>query len=178
MGEALSGSSARRYAEALLQIATSENAEEEFAASFERLRNALTDEILRALRNPGVPLQARRGAIEAATAGEPRAIRSLLGLLLERERIALFPLIALAYSDLVERRAGIVKGRITTARELSTSEREDLVGRLERSSGKKIRATFAVDESLIGGAKVQVGDRLIDSSLKAQLAELERELAR
>ena len=175
---ALSGSSARRYAEALLQIATSENAEDEFAASFERLRNALTGEILRALRNPGVALQARRGAIEAATAGEPRAIRSLLGLLLERERIALFPLIALAYSDLVERRAGIVKGRITTARELSASEREDLVGRLERSSGKKIRATFAVDESLIGGAKVQVGDRLIDSSLKAQLAELERELAR
>ena len=175
---ALSGSSARRYAEALLQIATTEKAEDEFAASFERLRQALGGEILRALRNPGVALQARRGAIEAATAGEPRAIRSLLGLLLERERIALFPLIALAYSDLVERRAGIVKGRITTARELSASEREDLVGRLERSSGKKIRATFAVDESLIGGAKVQVGDRLIDSSLKAQLAELERELAR
>ena len=52
------------------------------------------------------------------------------------------------------------------------------MGRLERSNGKKIRATFAVDESLIGGAKVQIGDRLIDSSLKAQLAELERELAR
>lgn len=178
MAEALSGSSARRYAEALLQIATAENAEEEFAASFARLRDALSGDILRALRNPGVPLQARRGAIETATAGEPRAVRSLLGLLLERERIALFPQIALAYSDLVERRAGIVKGRITTAKELGTREREELVGRLERSSGKKIRATFVVDESLIGGAKVQVGDRLIDSSLKAQLAELERELAR
>ena len=83
---ALSGSSARRYAEALLQIATTENAEEEFAASFERLRQALSGEILRALRNPGVPLAARRAAIEAATAGEPRAVRSLLGLLLERER--------------------------------------------------------------------------------------------
>ena len=178
MGEALSGSSARRYAEALLQIATSEKAEEEFAASFERLRQALSGEILRALRNPGVPLRARQAAIQAATAGEPKAIRSLLGLLLERERVALFPQIAVAYSDLVERRAGIVKGKITTATELSTREREDLVERLERSSGKKIRATFAVDESLIGGAKVQIGDRLIDSSLKAQLAELERELAR
>ena len=176
---ALSGSSARRYAEALLQIATSGGtAEDEFAASFERLRQALGAEVLRALRNPGVALQARRGAIDAATAGEPRAIRSLLGLLLERERIALFPQIAVAYADLVERRAGIVKGRITTATELSARERDDLVGRLERSSGKRIRATFAVDESLIGGAKVQIGDRLIDSSLRAQLAELERELAR
>ena len=175
---ALSGTSARRYAEALLQFATTENAVEEFAASFERLRQALGGEILRALRNPGVPIRARRAAIEAATAGEPKAIRSLLGLLLERERIALFPQIALAFADLVERRAGIVKGRITTAKDLSATERADLVRRLERSSGKKIRATFAVDESLIGGAKVQIGDRLIDSSLKAQLAELERELAR
>lgn len=174
---ALSGSSARRYAEALLQIATNEKAVDEFAASFERLRQALDVETLRALRNPGIPVRTRRAAIDAATADEPKAIRSLLGLLLERERVALFPRIAVAYADLVERRAGIVKGRITTATELSTSEREDFVGRLERSSGKKIRATFAVDESLIGGAKVQIGDRLIDSSLKAQLSELGRELA-
>lgn len=174
---ALTGSSARRYAEALYQIATSEKAVDEFATSFERLREALGGEILRALRNPGVPVRSRRAAIDAATAGEPKAIRSLLGLLLERERIALFPQIAVAYVDLIERRAGIVKGRITTAKELSASEREDFVRRLERSSGKKIRATFAVDASLIGGAKVQVGDRLIDSSLKAQLDELQRELA-
>lgn len=174
---ALTGSSARRYAEALYQIATSEKAVDEFATSFERLREALGGEILRALRNPGVPVRSRRAAIDAATAGEPKAIRSLLGLLLERERIALFPQIAVAYVDLALRRAGIVKGRITTAKELSASEREDFVRRLERSSGKKIRATFAVDASLIGGAKVQVGDRLIDSSLKAQLDELQRELA-
>ena len=174
---ALSGSSARRYAEALYQIATSENAVDDFGSSLQRLQEAFGGEILRALRNPGIPLRARRAAIDAATAGEPTAIRSLLDLLLERERVALFPQIAMAYSDLVERRAGIVKGKITTATQLSANEREDLIRRLERSSGTKIRATFAVDESLIGGAKVQVGDRLIDSSLKAQLDELRRELA-
>ncbi len=175
---ALSGSSARRYAEALYQIATSEGAVDEFAASFQRLEQALSGEILRALRNPGVPVRSRRAAIDAATAGEPKAIRSLLDLLLERERIAIFPGIAVAYIDLVELRAGIVKGKITTATELTAAEREELVSRLERSSGiRKIRATFAVDASLIGGAKVQIGDHLIDSSLKAQLAELERELA-
>jgi F-type H+-transporting ATPase subunit delta len=172
-----SGSSARRYAEALHQIGTSEKAVDEFGSSLQRLREALSGEVLRALRNPGIPLAARRAALDAATAEEPKAIRSLLDLLLERERVALFPHIATAYADLVERRAGIVKGKITTARQLSANERDDLVRRLERSSGKKIRATFAVDESLIGGAKVQVGDRLIDSSLKAQLVELRRELA-
>ena len=174
---ALSGSSARRYAEALYQIALSENAVPAFGASLDGLRRAFTPEVLRSLRNPGVPLRARRAALDAATASEPKAIRSLLGLLLERERIALFPQVADAYAELVERRAGIVKGRVTTATQLSANEREDLVRRLERSSGKKIRATFAVDASLIGGAMIQVGDRLIDSSLKAQLDELRRELA-
>ena len=174
---ALSGSSARRYAEALYQIALSENAVPAFGASLESLRRAFTPEVLRSLRNPGIPLRARRAALDAATAGEPKAVRSFLDLLLERERIALFPQIATAYVDLVERRAGIVKGTITTAKEISAKERDELVSRLERSSGKKIRATFAVDESLLGGAKVQVGDRLIDSSLKAQLDELRRELA-
>ena len=174
---ALSGSSARRYAEALHQIGTSENAVDEFGASLQRLRDALSGDVLRALRNPGIPLRARRAALDAATAAEPKAIRSLLDLLLERERVALLPQIAAADVDLVERSVGIVKGTITTAREISAKEREELLRRLERSSGKKIRATFAVDESLIGGAKVQVGDRLIDSSLKAQLDELRRELA-
>ena len=174
---AVSGSSARRYAEAIYQIALSENAVPAFGASLDGLRRAFTPEVLRSLRNPGVPLRARRAALDAATAAEPKAIRSLLGLLLERERIALFPQVADAYAELVERRAGIVKGRVTTATQLSANEREDLVRRLERSSGKKIRATFAVDESLIGGAMIQVGDRLIDSSLKAQLDELRRELA-
>ena len=174
---ALSGSSARRYAEALYQIALKENAVPAFGASLDGLRRAFTPEVLRSLRNPGVPLRARRAALDAATAAEPKAIRSLLGLLLERERIALFPQVADAYAELVERRAGIVEGRVTTATQLSANDREDLVRRLERSSGKKIRATFAVDESLLGGAKVQVGDRLIDSSLKAQLDELRRELA-
>jgi F-type H+-transporting ATPase subunit delta len=174
---ALSGSSARRYAEAIYQIATGEKAVDDFAASLASLRRALRGDVLRALRNPGVAMRSRRVAIDAATAGEPKAIRSLLDLLLERERIALFPQIADAYADLVERRAGIVKGRITTATELSTGERDELVQRLERTSGLKVRATFDVDPSLIGGAKVQVGDRLIDTSLKAQLTELQRELA-
>ena len=142
---ALSGSSARRYAEALYQIGTTEKAVDELGSSLQRLREALSGDVLRALRNPGIPLRARRAALDAATAAEPKAIRSLIDLLLERERIALFPQIATAYVDLLERRAGIVKGTITTAKEISANEREELVRRLERSSGKKIRATFAVD---------------------------------
>jgi F-type H+-transporting ATPase subunit delta len=173
----LTGSSARRYAEALHQIAVSENAVPAFAASLERLRDALKPDVVRAIRNPGVALRERRAALDAATRGEPKAVGSLLDVLLERERLALFPQVVQAYTDLVERRAGIVKGRITTATAIGPDERDALIRRLERASGKKIRATFDVDPSLIGGAQVQIGDHLIDSSIRAQLAELQSELA-
>lgn len=174
---AVTGSSARRYAEALYELASAEGAVPAYAASLDRMRRALGADVLRALRNPAVPFRSRRAALDAASREEPKAVASVLDLLLERDRIELLPYIVTAFIEIVDRKAGIVKGRITTATELDPGQREQLVARLERSTGKRIRATFTVDESLIGGAKVQIGDRLIDTSLKAQLTELGRELA-
>jgi F-type H+-transporting ATPase subunit delta len=98
-------------------------------------------------------------------------------LLLETDRIALVPQIALGFGDLVDRREGIAKARITTAVPLKDAEQRELVSRLERESKRKLRATFAVDPTLIGGAKVQIGDHLIDSSVRAKLVALGRQLA-
>ena len=174
---ALSGSAARRYAEALLDIATSEGAVAPFRASLERLAAAIGIEAIRALRDPRAPLARRRAALDAATKSEPQAIRAVLALLLARDRIALLPGIARAFGELVDRREGIAKARITTPVELSEREQRDLVARLERASGTRIRAIFAVDPALIGGATVQLGDHLVDASLRAQLASLARTLA-
>jgi F-type H+-transporting ATPase subunit delta len=125
-----------------------------------------------------MPVGRRRDALAAAVKDEPKAIRAVLDLMIERDRLALLPDVISAYGELVDRREGVLKAKITTTRALETAEQRDLVGDLERASGKTIRATFAVDQSLIGGAKVQIGDRLIDSSLRTQLDHLARELAR
>ena len=112
-----------------------------------------------------------------ATKDEPAAIRAVLMLLLERGRSERVPAIAATYGDLVDEREGIAKARVTTAVELDEPQRSEVLRKLERASDKKIRATFAVDPALIGGAKVQLGDHLIDASLDAQLRALARELA-
>ena len=174
---ALSGSGARRYAEALLGQAVAENAVPAYRQSLERLAAGLGPDTVRLLRDPRVPLAARRESLGAGTKDEPAAVRAILDLLLQRDRIAILPDIAAAFGDLVDRREGVAKARITTSVPLDGKQREDLVRDLERSSGMKIRATFAVDASLIGGAKVQVGDRLIDASLRNQLDHLARQLA-
>jgi F-type H+-transporting ATPase subunit delta len=172
---ALTGSAARRYAEALIELAGGDI--DRFRVSLENLAVALGPRVLRLLREPRVPLADRRKLLEDATRDEPPAIRSVVQLLLERDRIQLLPRIATAYAELVEQREGIVRARVTTAVAIDDPRRADVVRRLEHSSGKKVRATFAVDPSLIGGTRVQLGDRLVDTSLATQLQELKRSLA-
>jgi F-type H+-transporting ATPase subunit delta len=174
---ALSGSAPRRYAEAMLDLATAEKAVDAYRAALDSLAAGLTPQAIRALRDPSVPVRQRMAAIEAVTTGQPKAIRSLLLLLEQRDRIAILVDIARAFSDLVDRRAGIVKAKITTAVALDEAQQRAFVARLERSSGKKLKATFAVDAELIGGARVQLGDHLVDSSVRAQLNALRHSLA-
>jgi F-type H+-transporting ATPase subunit delta len=174
---AVSGSAARRYAEAVLSLARDERAVSEYRASLEKLGAAFDRVTIAALRDPAVPIGRRQEAIASAMKSEPASIRSLLALLLERDRIALVPRIARAFGDIVDQRRGIAKARITTAVPLDDRERDSLVQRLERASGTELRATFAVDPTIIGGAKVQIGDHLIDTSLSAKLAALGRQLA-
>ena len=174
---ALSGSGARRYAEAIFDLAAADAAVDAYRASLDALAAAITPQVLRALRDPSVPVKRRLAAVDAATNGQPRAIRSVLLLLEQRDRIALLPAIAREFGDLVDRRAGIVKAKITTAVPLADAQRKAFVERLEKSSGKKINASFIVDPELIGGARVQLGDHLMDSSVRAQLAALRSQLA-
>jgi F-type H+-transporting ATPase subunit delta len=174
---ALSGSAARRYAEALLALSPNERAVADLRASLEKLAPVFDRVTVAGLRDPSVPIKQRIAALTVAAAGEPASIRSLMVLLLETDRIALVPQIALAFGDLVDRREGIAKARITTAVPLKEPDQRELVNRLERESGRKLRATFAVDPALIGGAKVQIGDHLIDSSVRTKLVALGRQLA-
>jgi len=174
---ALSGSAARRYAEALLDLGRTDNAIEAYRASLDDLAAALSPQAIRALRDPSVPMTQRLAAIEAITTGRSKAIRSLLLLLEQRDRIALLPAIARAYGDLVDRSAGIVNAKLTSAVPLDATEQRAVVERLEKSSGHRLKATFTVDESLIGGLQIQLGDHLVDSSVRAQLSALRQWLA-
>ena len=171
------GSGARRYAEALLDMATQERAVAAYRGSLDQLAGAFTSDVARVLADQRVPVARRRSALDAATADEPKAIRAVMQMLLQRDRLEIVPDIARAFGELVDRREGIVKAKITTPVEIAGSQRAELVQRLEQASGKKIRATFQVDPALIGGARVQIGDRLIDASLHTQLEHLAREMA-
>src|SRR5207248_9619966 len=111
------------------------------------------------------------------TTADAPGIKALVQTLLERERLALLPAIVRSYHDLLDVRDRIEKAVITTAIEVTPAERRELVARLERESGKRLRATFVVDPALQGGLVVRIGDHQIDGSVRTRLAALRQQLA-
>jgi F-type H+-transporting ATPase subunit delta len=173
----LTGSAARRYAEAILDIATADRSVDAVRGSLDGLALGLVGRSMRLLRDPSVPKARRLALAKAIVEREPAAVGSLTALLVQRDRIAILPEVASAYGELVDRREGVAKARITTAIALGETQKRSLVDQLERASGKRLRASFATDPALIGGAAVQVGDRLVDASVRTQLARMRDQLA-
>ena len=67
---------------------------------------------------------------------------------------------------------GIIRGTLTTAVELTDNKRAELKAELEKKAGASIELAFDVDASILGGVVLKVGDRVLDASLRAQLAIL------
>lgn len=173
----LRGSSAKRYAEALLELALEQGAVEDWKSDLARLAVAFPVEISSLLSAPTIAFSARRNALREATRSESPRVRALLEHLLELGRLALLPRIARAYDDLLDERAGVRRATVTTAVALDEDERRALARRLEGVTGLRLRTGFEVRPEILGGSIVRVGDHQVDASLATRLATLRRQLA-
>ncbi len=105
-------------------------------------------------------------------------VRNLVTLLVENTRAELLPEIAAQFEALKRDHESVVKARIVSARPLTDAERDDLVASIARKYGRKVEATVEIDASLIGGARLHVGDQVINASVRDALAQMAVALAR
>lgn len=103
-------------------------------------------------------------------------LRNFLAVLIDHKRIAQIPEIAALFQQEMEQRMGIAEARVSSARELTTAEKESLEQRLSVVTGKKLRATYTQDASLLGGALVRVGSTIYDGSVRGQLERLKEQI--
>jgi F-type H+-transporting ATPase subunit delta len=101
---------------------------------------------------------------------------NLLRVLAENGRIGLLPEIRAQFEALKNEREGVVEAEVQSAFELTEAQVADLVQRLEKKTGRKVRTTVQVNKDLIAGVKVVLGDKVIDGSARAQLGALETAL--
>lgn len=168
---------ARRYAQGIFQLAESEQAIDSWRQELAQLDGLLQDDVLRAaFANPAVTTPRRLELADALARDLRPETRNLLRLLVEHHRTVDVPEIRRAFERLADEAQGIADVTLTSAVSLSEAEKQRYEEELSRRLHRRVRLEHRVDASLIGGATVQVGDRLIDGSVRMQLNQLHQKL--
>jgi F-type H+-transporting ATPase subunit delta len=174
---ARASSAARRYAEAAFQLADRDDALDAWAAGLDAGAGAVADAKVAAyLDSPAVPLEQRLAAVDKVFAAQPDGVGRLAKLLVRRRATGRLVAIAAEYRRLLNIRRGIVDALVTSARPLSADETVALRAKVEQMTDRTVTLRVAVDDSLIGGLTVRVGDTLYDASVRGRLERLRAQL--
>ena len=137
-----------------------------------------SDQLRRVLENPSIPGDRKRAVLDAITARleATRQVRNFVAVLIDHRRLPLFGEILKQLQEELNDRQGFAEAQVSSARRLSDQEKQMLEAEITRMTGKKVRATYEQDASLLGGAVVQVGSTIYDGSVKGQLERIREQL--
>jgi len=171
-------SAPRRYAEAAFEIADRDDTIERWRRDLDEAAAELEADadLKTVLANPALPLDQRRIVAERVFDGLSRPARNLVLVLVQRGRIEQLPRVAAEFRRLDDLRQGITNATATSAAPLTDTEVRALTARLEQMTGGRIALQTDVDEGLLGGLVVRVGDRLIDGSVRGRLERLRNQI--
>jgi F-type H+-transporting ATPase subunit delta len=124
-----------------------------------------------------VPPKEKQALVKKALEGVEKEVLSLALILLRRGRTSLAPGIADAYQELLDEARGVSHATVTTAVPLTDEELEVVKKKLAEIAGGEVVVETKVDEEILGGVVVRIGDRLIDGSTRNRLLALKQQLA-
>lgn len=135
---------------------------------------AESEDLRRVWENPAVPAEQKRRLLDAIVEREgiDKPVRNLVAVLIDHRRVQFLPRIIEQLEKELDARMGFAEAQISSARELSEAEKRALEVEIEKTTGKKVRARYALDPSLLGGAMVRVGSTIYDGSVKGQLEKI------
>jgi len=178
----MSTRAANRYAKALLDLALEKNQEDVLFSDMQYVSKTIADssELSLVLNSPVYKIENKKVVLDSIFSTNTSDLtHKLISLLAENKRISLLPLIAKQYVVLYNEAKGIVKAIVTTAFPLDDTLRNQVMLKAnELVIGKRISLDTKVDERIIGGFILRVGDVQIDASITNKLNTLKRELKR
>ena len=166
------------YARALHDAAVEQDKVDTVATQLAQLRDAVveSDELRGALENPELDSRVKGEGLVSIAEGADELVGNFLRLIAEKGRAGELAGIVDELELLVAADEGVLEVELTTALELSDTEFDRILGRIEQSSGRKVQATRKVDPELIGGIVLQAGSMLLDASVRGRLERLRHEL--
>jgi F-type H+-transporting ATPase subunit delta len=123
---------------------------------------------------PSIPAEQKRAVLDAIVnrEGISRVVRNFVAVLMDHHRISFLAAIVKQFELELDARMGFVEAQVTSARDLGEAERTALESQLRALVGKKVRALYSRNPSLLGGAVVRVGSTIYDGSVEGQLERI------
>lgn len=170
---------ANRYSRALFALALGSQAVDAFESDLRRVAEAVkqTPDFLLVMQQPQISQESKKAIVKNAFANQVSPTMSdFLCLLVDRKRIAL---IASILNDFVEQAnawRNQTVASVTTAIPMTDAEQQMFIDRLGQVTGKKVELVTQVDPSIIGGARVHVGGKMIDGTVTTHLERIRERL--
>jgi F-type H+-transporting ATPase subunit delta len=164
---------ARPYADAAFKLALEMNTLADWSDAFFRLSTIMrAGEAQTLIGNPRLSA-ASIGAVIGDAAGQlSNEQRNFVQILAENDRLAVLPEIAKQFEEKRNQHEQVLDAKVTSAYPLTESQVADIVATLQQRYGCKVKAVADVDNDLIGGVSIRVGDEVIDASVRGKLAQL------
>ena len=172
---------ARRYATALADVAIERREEREVQKELDQWAGMLESSppLEEVFANPTIVHDQKRKVLEdlIACARVKDTTASFLRVLLKNQRLPQLREIAARYSQVLDERAGMLAGSVTTARPISEDLKKTLHETLSAATGRTVRLTFETDEKIIGGLVARIGSTVYDGSVQSHLERLAEDMA-
>ena len=172
---------AKRYAAALFDVThkagTDERAGRDLVATASLIADH--DDLRRVVETPTIPPQIKKAVLTAvlSAAGDVSPeVERMLGLLADRDRLALVREVARAFSERLMQAQRIVPAEVVTAVPLSDGARTALTHALAKAAGAQVTLTERIDPAIIGGVVAKVGSVVFDGSITRQLERMGQRL--
>jgi len=128
---------------------------------------------------PSIPAEQKHNLLDAIAAREKvsKETRNFVAVLIDHRRINLLSAVVKEFEQELNARTGFAEAEITSARELGPEEHQAVEAEIGNLMGKKVRAHYLRDASILGGAIVKIGSTIYDGSVKGQLEKIRLQLA-
>ena len=173
---------ASRYARALVEVVLEQHidgnaAREQLRAMVGAVHESL--ELRRVWESPAVLPEQKRAVLDgiAAQIGAVKPIRNFMAIIIDHRRLGMLDDIVRVFETELDTQLGFAEVQVSSARPLSAEEQRELETRVERMTGKKIRASYVSNPELLGGLLVRVGDTIYDGSVRGQLEKMRQQLS-
>ena len=178
--KSFSSETSERYARALYEVGKESSVLEKIEEDVKNFQSFFENnsEIQNFIQNPTHVIETQNKALNIISEklDFTKNLKNFFLLLIKKRRMFFVNKIIASFLKLCSKNRGEIKASLISSKELSSNELENINLELSSSMGSTIKFDYKVDQSLIGGLKLQLGSFMIDTSIKNKLKKYEQRM--